>query len=152
MMLGNLWSFSTLTLELVNASWLTKTIERKFISCWWIILYCTRITFESCLTSHSHVWWDIDILFDYLSYCLHFFMQNYLKDHMVLIAAFMCLKILQAGLRMFGYDLLVLETHAPPPPPSWSLSLSLSVFTLSGWNRFLISLVLSRTLFLMNLF
>ena len=44
-------------------------------------------------------------------------MQNYLKDHMVLIAAFMCLKILQAGLRMFGYDLLVLETHAPPPSP-----------------------------------
>jgi hypothetical protein len=57
-------------------------------------------------------------------------MQNYLKDHMVLIAAFMCLKILQAGLRMFGYDLLVLETHAPPPPspPSWSLSLSLSLY------------------------
>jgi len=56
-------------------------------------------------------------------------MQNYLKDHMVLIAAFMCLKILQAGLRMFGYDLLVLETHAPPPPPFLiSLSLSLCIY------------------------
>lgn len=34
-------------------------------------------------------------------------MQNFQKDHMALIAEYTCLKILQAGLRMFMYVIFI---------------------------------------------
>ena len=39
--------------------------------------------------------------------CMLYMMQNFLKDHMDQIAAFMCQRIPRAGLRMFMYDVFI---------------------------------------------
>lgn len=45
------------------------------------------------------------VLFIYL--LIWFLVQNFLRDLMALIAEFMCLKILEAGLRMFMYEFFI---------------------------------------------
>lgn len=91
-----------------------------------------------------------------LSHCFPFFLQNFLKDHMVQIVAFTSLTIPQAGLRIFMYEFSSIRT-------CFSLFILFLFNILFSGNFFFILgckiiwyffslLEKSRILFLMNLF